>query len=77
MNRNLRLDKLQVYGFDYDYTLAHYSSHLQTLIYDLAKEYLVGEVSYYNAFWLCVFMAVVPFLTCLVASFSLGIRRFA
>lgn len=45
MNRNLRLDKLQVYGFDYDYTLAHYSSHLQTLIYDLAKEYLVGEVS--------------------------------
>ncbi|KAG2407672.1 uncharacterized protein HKW66_Vig0024940 [Vigna angularis] len=46
VNRNLRLDKLQVYGFDYDYTLAHYSSHLQTLIYDLAKEYLVGELRY-------------------------------
>ncbi|ESW26837.1 hypothetical protein PHAVU_003G152500 [Phaseolus vulgaris] len=46
VNKNLRLDKLQVYGFDYDYTLAHYSSHLQTLIYDLAKEYLVDELRY-------------------------------
>lgn len=77
MNKNLRLDKLQVYGFDYDYTLAHYSSHLQTLIYDLAKEYLVDEVSSDNALLLYVFMTLVPFLTRLVASFSLGIRRFA
>lgn len=45
VNKNLRLDNLQVYGFDYDYTLAHYSTHLQTLIYDLAKEYMVNEVS--------------------------------
>lgn len=45
VNKNLRLDTLQVYGFDYDYTLAHYSSHLQTLIYDLAKEHMVNEVS--------------------------------
>lgn len=44
-NKNLRLDRLQVYGFDYDYTLAHYSSDLQTLIYDLAKEHMVNEVS--------------------------------
>lgn len=33
-----------MYGFDYDYTLAHYSANLQCLIYDLAKEYLVNEV---------------------------------
>ncbi|XP_029129922.1 5'-nucleotidase domain-containing protein DDB_G0275467 isoform X2 [Cajanus cajan] len=46
VNKNLRLDQLQVYGFDYDYTLAHYSSDLQTLIYDLAKEYLVNELRY-------------------------------
>ncbi|RYR30360.1 hypothetical protein Ahy_B01g055142 isoform C [Arachis hypogaea] len=46
VNKNLRLDKLQVYGFDYDYTLAHYSSALQTLIYDLAKEYMVNELRY-------------------------------
>lgn len=45
VNKSLRLDKLQVYGFDYDYTLAHYSSDLQTLIYDFAKEYMVNEVS--------------------------------
>lgn len=63
MNKNLRLDKLQVYGFDYDYTLAHYSSHLQTLIYDLAKEYLVGEVSSDNALRLYDLMTLVPFLT--------------
>ncbi|XP_057419307.1 uncharacterized protein LOC130713552 isoform X2 [Lotus japonicus] len=46
VNKNLRLDNLQVYGFDYDYTLAHYSTHLQTLIYDLAKEYMVNELRY-------------------------------
>ena len=44
VNKNLRLDNIQVYGFDYDYTLAHYSAHLQCLIYDMAKEYLVNEV---------------------------------
>lgn len=44
VNKNLRLDNIQVYGFDYDYTLAHYSANLQTLIYDLAKEHMVNEV---------------------------------
>ncbi|KAL9224606.1 hypothetical protein vseg_000625 [Gypsophila vaccaria] len=46
VNKNLRLDNVQVYGFDYDYTLAHYSANLQTLIYDLAKEHLVNELRY-------------------------------
>ncbi|KAH7437817.1 hypothetical protein KP509_05G090700 [Ceratopteris richardii] len=45
-NHNLRMDGIQVYGFDYDYTLAHYTSDLQTLIYDLAKEHLVKEHRY-------------------------------
>lgn len=44
VNKNLRLDNIQVYGFDYDYTLAHYSANLQSLIYNLAKEHLVNEV---------------------------------
>ncbi|KAL5206076.1 hypothetical protein ABZP36_034285 [Zizania latifolia] len=35
-----------MYGFDYDYTLSHYSEHLQCLIYDLAKKYLVNELKY-------------------------------
>lgn len=46
MNKNLRLDNIQVYGFDYDYTLAHYSPNLQTLIYDLAKKHMVDEVRF-------------------------------
>lgn len=45
-NDNLRLDQLEVYGFDYDYTLIHYSGNLQTLIYDLAKEHIVKEHRY-------------------------------
>ncbi|KDP42789.1 hypothetical protein JCGZ_00488 [Jatropha curcas] len=46
VNKNLRLDSIQVYGFDYDYTLAHYSANLQNLIYDLAKEHMVNEFRY-------------------------------
>ncbi|XP_050374576.1 uncharacterized protein LOC126792134 [Argentina anserina] len=46
VNKNLRLDSIQVYGFDYDYTLAHYSSELQNLIYDLAMEHMVNEFHY-------------------------------
>ncbi|XP_073272257.1 uncharacterized protein [Primulina huaijiensis] len=46
VNKNLRLNDIKVYGFDYDYTLAHYSANLQTLIYDLAKQYLVNEFRY-------------------------------
>ncbi|KAH8965472.1 hypothetical protein BDL97_04G120300 [Sphagnum fallax] len=45
-NHNLRLDRIQVYGFDYDYTLAHYTEELQSLIYKLAKEHLVHEHKY-------------------------------
>ncbi|KAM0843653.1 hypothetical protein ACQ4PT_057574 [Festuca glaucescens] len=46
VNKNVKLDDLQVYGFDYDYTLSHYSDHLQCLIYDLAKKHLVDELKY-------------------------------
>ncbi|GMY06601.1 5'-nucleotidase domain-containing protein DDB_G0275467, partial [Fagus crenata] len=46
VNKNVRLDTIQVYGFDYDYTLAHYSANLQSLIYDLAKEHMVNELRY-------------------------------
>lgn len=46
VNKNMRLDNIQVCGFDYDYTLAHYSDNLQSLIYNLAKEHLVNELKY-------------------------------
>eukprot|EP00850_Spirogloea_muscicola_P021307 SM000244S08542 [mRNA] locus=s244:48260:52937:+ [translate_table: standard] len=45
-NHNLRLDEIKTFGFDYDYTLAHYTRNLQPLIYDLAKEHLVKELRY-------------------------------
>ena len=48
VNKNLRMANIQVCGFDYDYTLAHYSANLQTLIYDLAKEHMVNEVSFFS-----------------------------
>ncbi|XVE98657.1 hypothetical protein REPUB_Repub03eG0125900 [Reevesia pubescens] len=46
VNKGIRLDLIQVYGFDYDFTLAHYSANLQSLIYDLAKEHMVNEFRY-------------------------------
>ncbi|KAL8136976.1 hypothetical protein V2J09_002977 [Rumex salicifolius] len=46
VNKNVRLDTVEVYGFDYDYTLVHYTANLQSLIYDHAKEHLVNELRY-------------------------------
>eukprot|EP00897_Mesotaenium_endlicherianum_P001267 jgi/Mesen1/1168/ME000124S00205 len=45
-NHSLRLDRTRVYGFDYDYTIAHYTQELHSLIYNLAKDYLVNELKY-------------------------------
>ena len=43
-NNLLRLEEVDVYGFDYDYTLALYKKTLDRLIYDLGVKSLV-EVS--------------------------------
>ncbi|KAG0584709.1 hypothetical protein KC19_3G229300 [Ceratodon purpureus] len=45
-NHNVRLAKIHIYGFDYDYTLAHYTPALQYIIYDLARNHLVQEHRY-------------------------------
>ncbi|CAM9196738.1 unnamed protein product [Ectocarpus sp. 6 AP-2014] len=45
-NTNVDLSRVEVVGFDYDYTLATYKPSLQVLIYDLAKEHLVEELKY-------------------------------
>lgn len=37
----LDLRKIEVYGFDYDYTLAHYKPELEELIYNLGREALL------------------------------------
>lgn len=45
-NNLVDLSRIEVVGFDYDYTLATYTQDLQVLIYDLAKQHLVEELKY-------------------------------
>lgn len=42
-NNELELADVDVFGFDYDYTLAGYSPELYPLIYHLAKQQLVNH----------------------------------
>jgi len=42
----LDLSEVQVYGFDYDYTLACYKPILEDLLYNLAREMLVKRFRY-------------------------------
>ena len=44
-NNELSLRDVSVYGFDYDYTLAHYTDELNSLIYQLSLEKLIHEYS--------------------------------
>ncbi|CAF3313491.1 unnamed protein product [Rotaria socialis] len=45
-NNELDLQKIKVYGFDFDYTLARYKPALHSLIYDNAKTFLVKNLRY-------------------------------
>lgn len=47
-NAELKLSRIKVFGFDYDYTLASYTRDIQPLIYNLATRYLVHELGYPN-----------------------------
>uniref|UniRef100_A0A8C1NSY2 5'-nucleotidase domain containing 3 n=1 Tax=Cyprinus carpio TaxID=7962 RepID=A0A8C1NSY2_CYPCA len=40
------LQDIEIYGFDYDYTLAFYSRHLHTLIFNIARDILIDEHRY-------------------------------
>lgn len=39
----LDLSEVSVYGFDYDYTLAHYKPTMEHLLYNLGREYLLEK----------------------------------
>ena len=43
-NNELCLDDIDVYGFDYDYTLAFYGDALDDLIYKMGREKLVSQL---------------------------------
>ena len=45
-NLELSLHNLEVFGFDYDYTLAHYTEFLEHYIYKRALEYMLNDMRY-------------------------------
>ncbi|GFY46130.1 5'-nucleotidase domain-containing protein 3 [Trichonephila inaurata madagascariensis] len=45
-NNELNLGDIDVYGFDYDYTLAVYKESLHYLIYELGRNWLVNKFKY-------------------------------
>jgi len=45
-NSELNLGEIRWIGFDFDFSLAHYTNRLLELIYNLAKESLVGRLKY-------------------------------
>ncbi|XP_066561326.1 5'-nucleotidase domain-containing protein 3 isoform X2 [Amia ocellicauda] len=45
-NNEMSLEDIEIYGFDYDYTLAFYSHHLHTLIFNIARDILIQEHRY-------------------------------
>lgn len=40
-NNEVNLHEVDIYGFDYDYTLALYSNALHSMIYDTARDFLI------------------------------------
>ena len=42
-NNELQLGEIDVYGFDYDYTIACYNDNLNELIYNLGRANLVRD----------------------------------
>ncbi|KAM9830124.1 5'-nucleotidase domain-containing protein 2 [Syngnathus typhle] len=48
-NNEVNLDEVDIYGFDYDYTLALYSNALNSMIYNTARTFLVEHFKYPEA----------------------------
>lgn len=44
-NSEFSLKYIDVYGFDFDYTLAHYSKQLHRFIYNQARDVLVKKLN--------------------------------
>ena len=45
-NNEINMGDIQVYGFDYDYTLAYYNTSLYGLIFSLARDILIEKHKY-------------------------------
>jgi HAD superfamily 5'-nucleotidase-like hydrolase len=45
-NNELDLSEIEIYGFDYDYTLAYYNSNIFGLLFNLARDILIDKYKY-------------------------------
>lgn len=45
-NDRISLGEVEIYGYDYDYTLASYKKAIENLIHDFAKQHLVKKYGY-------------------------------
>ncbi len=52
-NSELSLSDIDVYGFDYDYTLARYNQSVEKFIHDSAKKILVEDMKVKRGGILC------------------------
>lgn len=43
-NNEMSLQDIEIYGFDYDYTLAFYSHQLHNLIFNIARDNLITKL---------------------------------
>ena len=59
-NNEISLKDIQVYGFDYDYTLAYYNESLYHLIFDLARDALIINHKYPNELRLLEYLPKFP-----------------
>lgn len=51
-NNEVSLAEVDIYGFDYDYTLALYSNALNTMIYNTARSFLIEHFKVCVGFFL-------------------------
>ena len=58
-NSELSLKHVDVYGFDFDYTLVHYTTEVNKLIYELARDRLVKKLNVCLQLSLFIFVCIV------------------
>lgn len=60
-NNELKLSEIDVYGFDYDYTVACYNDSLNRLIYDMGRANLMqfNKAGFYIYICFCLLRALV------------------
>ena len=72
-NSELSLKRVDVYGFDFDYTLIHYTVELHKFIYENAKDYLVGKAGV-RVYCVCVCVCVCVVCMCVCVHIVVSMR---